>query len=109
MNRESTLKPARRLLWPGLLVMGLLTLGAVNAQASSGVFADTGSLSTARWGHTATLLANGEVLATGGWAAIGEGEPLASAELYNPATGKWTVTGSMAAERGFFTATLLQN
>jgi hypothetical protein len=66
-----------------LLLTGLLAIGAGKAFAASGTFAFTGSLNTARYDHTATLLANGEVLVTGGL-----GSPnftiLASAEIYNP-------------------------
>jgi N-acetylneuraminic acid mutarotase len=45
------------------------------------------------------LLANGQVL------TVGTG----SAELYNPATGKWTVTASTATPRSGHTATMLPN
>jgi N-acetylneuraminic acid mutarotase len=76
---------------------------------TSGTWALTGSLNTARWNHTATLLQNGEVLVAGGWGAAGTNDPLASAELYNPATGKWTFTGSMTEVRSGQAATLLQN
>ena len=44
--------------------------------------------------HTATLLPNGKVLVAGG---NGTGRRnLASAELYDPASGTWTTTGSLA-------------
>jgi len=59
----------------------------------------------ARRDHTATLLLNGEVLVTGGTDI--NVNPLSSADLYNPATGKWTLTGSMSEPREGLTATLL--
>src|SRR5262249_28387836 len=45
----------------------------------------TGSLNVARSGHTATLLPNGKVLVVGG---------SDTAELYDPAAGKWILTGN---------------
>jgi hypothetical protein len=48
-------------------------------------------MATARLGQTATLLQNGEVLVAGGENSTGFPS---SAELYNPATGKWTATGN---------------
>jgi N-acetylneuraminic acid mutarotase len=61
-------------------------------------------MNAARVGHTATLLANGKVLVAGG---ENSSAGLTSAELYNPATGKWTFTGSMATGRYAHTAVLL--
>jgi hypothetical protein len=65
-----------------------------------GVFVPTGSMSRPREGDAATLLAGGKVLVAGG-------AGLASAELYDPQTGKFTATGSMSTTRENFTATLL--
>src|SRR5262245_50795836 len=53
----------------------------------------TGSLATARQQHTATLLPDGRVLVAGG--TDSNGVVLSSAELYDPATHRWTSTGSM--------------
>jgi hypothetical protein len=74
---------------------------------ATGTWSATTSLNTARTFHTATLLANGQVLV-----AAGDGSPpafdsLASAELYDPATGDWTATGALNTARGEHTATLL--
>src|SRR5258708_14595908 len=56
---------------------------------------------------TATVLPNGKVLVVGGYDATGA--TLASAELYDPATGVFTATGSMSVPRQEHTATLLPN
>ena len=99
-------KAARSVSLPILVLTLVLT--PLAASGTSGTFAPTGSLRTARYFHTATLLPSGEVLVAGGNDV--NGSPLASAELYNPATGTWSITGSMATGRGEgSTATLLPN
>ncbi|HTF43989.1 MAG TPA: kelch repeat-containing protein, partial [Terriglobales bacterium] len=55
--------------------------------------------------HTATLLPDGKVLGTGG--ADADGAAISSAELYDPASGKFTPTGSMQTERAGHTASLV--
>ena len=52
------------------------------------------------------MLANGKVLVAGGFNASSY---LTSAELYDPASGTWTTTGSLNTARGWHTATLLPN
>ena len=68
----------------------------------------TASLSNARYGHTATLLLNGKVLVVGGYFYDEDGGYyLASAQLYDPASGTWSTTGSLGTGRTHHTATLL--
>jgi hypothetical protein len=66
----------------------------------TGLWTATGSMSTARGDHIATLLPSGLVLVANGGADN-------SPELYNPATGQFTLTGVPNAQRLFATANLL--
>ena len=95
---------AQRVAFP-LLLLGAGLVLVQPCAAAPFEFETTGSLAAARYGHTATLLANGKVLVAGG----GYGGILASAELYDPARGTWTMTNSLASARFDHTATLLAN
>jgi hypothetical protein len=75
---------------------------------SSGTFSSTGNMSTHRNNHTATLLEDGTVLIAGGWGEGSDGAVvLNSAEIYNPSSGSFASTSSMAPARASHTATLL--
>jgi hypothetical protein len=96
---------------------------------ATGTFSPTGSMSEPRQSHAATLLPDGRVLITGGTTGVSplaslpfvvasypgaitaatNAEVLTSAELYDPATGTFSRTGSMNTPRVNQTATLLQD
>jgi autotransporter-associated beta strand protein len=76
----------------------------------STTWSTTGSMGTARFAHTATLLLSGNVLVAGGGSGLTYSYAgLASGELYDPAIGSWTATGSLTTARVYHTATLLPN
>src|SRR5205814_3734746 len=88
-------------------LLGPARLGSAQGAAPSWSY--TGNLNTARFDHTATLLRNGKVLIAGGYDEDFK-NALNSAELYDPATGRWSITGSLnRAGAGAGTATLLPN
>jgi Galactose oxidase, central domain len=85
------------------LVLSWAAYVSMTLAQSPGTFTLTGTMTTARVGHTATLLLNGKVLIAGGGRGLGGG----SAELYDPSTGAFTTTGEMKTPRSGHTATLL--
>jgi len=87
-----------------LTITGVSNAIEVSNPAPAGTFTITGSMGFPRAGHTATLLQDGTVLISGGENTTG---PLASAEIYNSATGIFASTGSMETARVGHTATLL--
>ena len=76
----------------------------------SGAFTRTGDPMTDSLGFagTVTLLADGRVLFAGGWSGGDDSyTPSATAQLYDPKTGTFSLTGAMTVPRARHTATLL--
>ena len=102
----------------------ILVAGGVNAEGHSlssaelyspatGEFTSVSSaMRSARSKHSATLIAgcgcpaDGKVLLAGGVAGVA-GQTLRSAELFDPATNKFTATGAMKSTRALHSATLI--
>ncbi len=105
----ATLLPNGKVLVAGGVILTAQTQVALSTaelfDPSTGSWAATGSLSSARFNHTATLLPNGRVLVVGGQAGRGI---LDEAELYDPVTGAWTKTANPGVARHSHTATLLR-
>jgi hypothetical protein len=122
-NHTATLLPNGKVLvvgGRGLLAPSAPWQPADSAIASAELYdpatrrwSSAGSLTTPRLGHTATLLANGEVLVVGGTPKLpNTSDPagadfLSSAELYDPQTNSWAAAASMLQPRSNHTATLL--
>jgi hypothetical protein len=110
-SQTATLLPSGMVLVAGGSSSGSLA-GPTSAELyipTNGIWLTNGSLNTGRYFHTATLLPNGMVLVAGGYYGGLGLNVLASAELYNPANGTWTATGSLNTPRYLHTATLLPN
>jgi WD40 repeat protein len=95
-----------------VLVSGGLSLTCCSFQSTvdiydpnTGVFSFAGSMTAARYGHTATLLPDGRVLLTGGTNST-DGR-ISSTEIFDPNTRSFTAAANMLHDRVFHTATLL--
>jgi len=77
----------------------------------AGTWSLTGNMHFPRVNHTATLLPDGRVLVAGG--DTSSNPPnfglTDTAEIYDPATGVWSMTGSMSTGRAWVAATRLQD
>ena len=77
---------------------------------STGLWTVTDNMTATRAYHTASILVNGKVLVAGGFGYYGDSTTsLHSAEIYDPSTGHWTVTGNMTTERYYHTSSILAN
>ncbi|MFL5823218.1 MAG: hypothetical protein ACJ764_07230 [Solirubrobacteraceae bacterium] len=83
------------------------TTAEVWSPAGGGTFTATGAMHVSRQAFALTTLPTGLALAAGGSPELPAHTETATAELYNPATNKWTLTGSMPAGRQGDSATLL--
>ena len=86
-----------------LIALALLLIGGTQAWGAG--FAPVASSITGRAHSTSTLLPSGRVLIVGGEDA--NGALLASVELYDPASNKWSAAAPLVSAREHHTATLL--
>jgi N-acetylneuraminic acid mutarotase len=90
--------------------LGATTTSAELYHSLGGTWTPTNAMETARVYFSMVRMHNGEILVAGGCTGLdvnGCTGVTNKAEIYNPATGKWTATGSMTAARGNLTGTLL--
>ena len=90
-----------------LFVFGVSGGSTIATAQSSGTFTPAGSMTIARSFHSATLLANGQVLIVGGASTSSSSGILASAEIYDPDANTFRPVGRMTTARRMHTATLL--
>ncbi|MFE9580919.1 Kelch repeat-containing protein [Nocardia sp. NPDC006044] len=112
---SATLLPDGRVLVAGGVKprVGTNDVGSVNSaelyDPRTDTWAPTEPMADERTSHQAVLLADGRVLVVGGGAVLGHEDvaPTAFCEIFDPATGKWSATGSLAIPRLSHRAVLL--
>jgi hypothetical protein len=111
-HTATLLKDGRVLVAGGMVENGVFLDSAELFDPATGRFVQTGSMLSKRVGHSATLLPNGKVLVVGGLAGrIFEGGPgiVASTEIYDPQSGRFTAGPNMSVPRTGHAAILLSN
>ena len=109
-NTSTPLNDGRVLVVGGLAGPGLTNpanSGAELYDPVKGKFTAAGPMSQNRSYHTATLLLDGRVLIAGGVTQGSQGQTVASAEIFDPATGNFSSTAQMESPRGAHFAVLL--
>ena len=76
---------------------------------ATGMWSNTGVMTTNRYNHTAVPMFNGKVLVTGGYNVNNQFGSITNADLYDPTTGTWTPTVAMTIPSFRNTETLLPN
>jgi hypothetical protein len=103
-HSATRLQDGRVLMVGGFKVEELYLSSAELYDPAKHAFVETGRTAAPHTCHSATLLPNGKVLVVGG----GYGQPQQTAELYDPATGRFSPAPGMPPElRDGFSATLL--
>lgn len=96
----------RVLIYSSTVATGLGTAEIYNPTTQTSALVATPPV--ARYHHTATLLPSGKVLIAGGVVSGGSaGGASGSSEVYDPATGLWSMGGSLAGSRSRHAASLL--
>jgi hypothetical protein len=83
---------------------------AIDLNSSSPSWRTVGSMATPRRHHNATLLPDGKVLVTGGTSGSGFNDtsrPVFAAEMWDPATERWTTLASQTVGRFYHSVALL--
>lgn len=110
LTHTATLLPNGQVLVAGGIDRSLTPLSTAELyDPINAIWTNTGPLNIPRYRHRALLLHNGQVLVVGGITNSISLRATTTAELYDPTTGTWSLTGSMGTARSFHTATLMPN
>src|SRR5438105_1219269 len=99
-------RPAEVAIAAGILIVALGAGVHAGPQAPSGTWVPTGAITQPRWSPAAALLPDGRVLI-----AVGDSDSgvRASLEIFDPATGSFSLAGTLSSPRKSHAAAVLQD